>query len=400
MFAILDGPEVEFTAESLMKEAQHQTGLSDWGDLAFVDAFERLVRSFREDAFPRMSADRSKAMGASLIAILAARLRVLDDRKKYPEIAEEKIERPIFFIGMARTGSTFIQTLFAQDPANIAPEFWEMMLPSPPPRFGMGGERHDRVAQIMKWHMEAAPGFDTQHPYFIEDSFRALAECGSIMEMSFASYQFFAFYPVNSYQSWFVNADMREPVEFHHKMLQHLQWGRPGRHWVSKAVEHGVYLEHLLKEYPDAHFVWTHRDPYDQMGSFSSNISTVRQYAGLPVTNVPELARETVEAVRDTFERGMAARDNADPTRFHDVYYRDLTKDPIGVIRGLYEKMDRPLTAEAELRMIGWLRDNKPDKHGAHVYDASDFGLTHEYLETTLSKYLTRFNHVFRRNIP
>jgi len=346
-----------------------------------------------------MSEERVKAMGPSLVALLKARLQVLDDRKKYPEIAEEKIVRPIFFIGHARTGSTFIQTLFAQDPANVAPEFWEMMLPSPPPKFGMGDERRERVAEIMRWHMEAAPGFETQHPYFIEEGFRALAECGSIMEMSFASYQFYAFYRVPSYNEWFVQADMREPVDFHHKMLQHLQWGRPGRHWVSKAVEHGIYLDALLDEYPDAHFVWTHRDPYDQMGSFASNICTVRQYGGKPVTDFEEPTQQTIQAVRQTFDRAIAVRDKADPSRFSDVYYRNLTRDPIGVIRGIYEKLGRPLTAEAELRMQSWLRNNKPDKHGAHIYDPKDFGITHEGIREAFSEYLKRFDYVFNPEV-
>jgi hypothetical protein len=397
MFAILDGADVPFTAEGLMRAAQLRTGLSDWGDLRFLDGLRALVRSFREEGFAAMSAERARAMGPSLIALLDARLRILDDRKKYPQIAQEAIVEPIFFIGMARTGSTFIQTLFAQDPANIAAEFWEMMLPSPPPRFGMGAKRQERVAQIMKWHMDAAPGFDTQHPYFIEESYRALAECGSIMEMSFASWQFCAFYPVASYEQWFLHADMTEAVEFHHLTLQHLQWGRPHRHWVSKAVEHGVYLERLLEEYPDAHFVWTHRDPYQQMGSFASNIVTVRQYTGLPQeANGPELARQTLRAVRDTYALGMAARDKAAEDRFHDVYYHDLTRDPVGTIRSLYDKFGRPLTAEAELRMEVWLRNNKPDKHGKHVYDAANFGLTRKYVEQELAEYLARFGAPFR----
>lgn len=395
MFAIQDRSAVEFTVDGILRAASVEAGLTDFGDLGFLPALEALVKSFLDEGFAKMSPEKIRYMGASLAALLVSRLRVLDDRKKYPEIAHEKIDRPIFFIGMARTGSTLIQSLFAEDPANVSPEFWEMMMPSPPPKFGIGDERKQRVAQIMKWHLEAAPGFETQHPYFIEDGYRALAECGSIAEMSFMSYQFFAFYPVSSYQKWFAAADPTEAVRFHHMFLQHLQWGRSGRHWVSKAVEHGVYLDALLTEYPDAHFVWTHRDPVKQLGSLCSNIMTVRQYSGLPVSDVEGLSQEVFESVRDIYGRAMRARDTADPQRFHDVYYQDLMADPIGVVRGLYEKMGRSLTAEAELRMQSWLRRNEQTKHGEHIYDPADYGVDREKIKAMFAEYFKRYGARF-----
>jgi len=397
MFAIHDGPQIPFEVDSIISEATRQTGHSDFGDQRFLNGLNALVQSFKE-GFAEMAPEKVRLMGQSLVALLAARLNVIADRKKYPEIAEEKIVSPLFFIGMARTGSTLIQSLFAQDPANISPEFWETMLPSPPPRFGMTDDRMNRVAQIMKWHLDAAPGFTDQHPYFIEEGFRALAECGSIMEMSFVSYQFDAFYPVNSYHEWFAKGDHEEAVHFHKMFLQHLQWGRPHRHWVLKAVEHGVWLEHLLKIYPDATFIWTHRDPYKQIGSLISNFVTVRQYAGGPPDDIQALGRHVLQTVRDVYARGMAARANAGSERFIDVYYDDLTRDQVAVVRGIYERIGRPFTAEAELRVRSWLRHNAPDKHAIHVYDTADYGLTRQEVEQALPEYYAAHGSRFPRS--
>jgi hypothetical protein len=399
MFAIRDGKPVKFDVASLMRAAEEQTGLSDWGDLRFKKGLDVLVGAFTNEGFARMSPERVALMGPSLVEILMRRLQILDDRKKYPEIAKEEIKQPIFFMGMARTGSTLIQSLFAQDPGNIAQEFWEMMMPSPPPRFGIGEERRKRCTEIMKWHLEATPGFSNQHPYFIEDGFRSLAESGSIAEWSFASYQFLAFYPVPSYSKWFMQCDPSEAMAFHKMALQHLQWGRPGRHWVDKAVEHGVFLEGLLQQYPDAHFVWTHRDPVKQVTSLSSNFVVVRQFAGLPVTDLSGIGEEVTQSVLDVFERGMRARDAApDQSRFHDVYYQDMMKDPIGQIRHLYEKLGRPLNAEAELRMQTWLRNNSQTKHGEHKYDPADYGIHREVIERRFAKYLSRYGHGLKRS--
>lgn len=397
MFAIKDWGPVDFSVQGIMEAASAKAGLTDFGDLGFIPALEVLVKSFKEEGFAKMSPEKVSYMGASLAALLVSRLQVIADRKKYPEIAKEKIVQPIFFIGMARTGSTLIQSLFSEDPANISPEFWEMMAPSPPPKFGMGDARLERVRQLMTWHLQAAPGFETQHPYFIEDGFRALAECGSICEMGFMSYQFFAFYPVGSYEKWFARADATECAKFHHMYLQHLQWGRSGRHWVSKAVEHGVYIDALIKEYPDAHFVWTHRDPIKQLGSLCSNIMTVRQYSGrqVPPEEVKPLSQEVFESVHDIYDRAMRARDKIPAHQFHDVAYQDQLNDPIGVVRGLYEKMGRNLTAEAELRMQGWLRRNEHEKHGSHQYNPADYGVEPEKIKKMFAEYYSRYSNYF-----
>ena len=65
------------------------------------------------------SPDQVWAMRDQFRAILTNRLRVTLDRQRYPDIAEEPIERPIFIIGFARSGAkkTMLHSLLAEDPS-------------------------------------------------------------------------------------------------------------------------------------------------------------------------------------------------------------------------------------------------------------------------------------------
>jgi hypothetical protein len=65
--------------------------------------------------------------------LLVSRLRIAADRKAYPEIAAAKIERPIFVSGFARSGTTLLHALLAEDPDSLAPSAWHSRMPSPPP---------------------------------------------------------------------------------------------------------------------------------------------------------------------------------------------------------------------------------------------------------------------------
>ena len=61
------------------------------------------------------------------------RLNYVNDRKRFPAIAGERIVAPVFIIGFPRTGTTILHDILAQDPDSRAPLTWETMFPSPPP---------------------------------------------------------------------------------------------------------------------------------------------------------------------------------------------------------------------------------------------------------------------------
>lgn len=396
MLLIEAGPEVSLNVDAIIDAAQRQTGLSTASDTGFMPSLEALVASIRTDVWDGYTPHVRACMGRSLAHLLAGRLAVMDCRRRYSEISQVKIEKPVFFIGMGRTGSTLIQTLMAQDPANIAAELWETIIPAPPPRFGLNIKRRNRIAEIMTWYLEAMPGLLTQHPYFIEDGYRALAECGSICELTFSSLQFFAYFGARNYFDWFMNASHVDAVTFHKMFLQHLQWGREGRHWMCKAVEHGVLLDELMKTYPDALFVWTHRDPYAQTASLASTLGVIRERCG-GLNDPRQLGQDAIRCVKETIDKGMETRRKRPEGMFHDVYFPELVRNPIGTLRLLYEKWGRPMNAETQLAMEAWLRKNPSDKGGAHRYTGEQFLLNRDLVDRELTTYLERFGGELER---
>src|SRR5271165_6251187 len=76
---------------------------------------------------------------------------------------------------------------------------------------------------------------------------------------------------------------------YERRTLKLLQWGQPRRHWRLKCPTHLLFLPHLDKAFPDARYVWTHRDPtevilsvadlYAEFGQMTSN-TVDRRYLG------------------------------------------------------------------------------------------------------------------------
>ncbi len=116
-------------AGALLAQAQNSTGLSDYGDDTFADRF-RLAVSFLKGV--NMDVAGQRAAASVCLWLLTSRLELFEDRKRYP-IGQERIERPLFATGEARSGTTLLHALLAVDPNGRALRFWEVMYPSPPP---------------------------------------------------------------------------------------------------------------------------------------------------------------------------------------------------------------------------------------------------------------------------
>ena len=116
MNLVEDGPEVPLEIDAIIEAAQTHSGLSDFGDLPFKEGLQVLIDSFRTDVWDRLKPEVRVTIGWSLAHILIMRLQIVDDRKRFPEISKQKVERPIFCIGMARSGSTLLHTLDGAGP--------------------------------------------------------------------------------------------------------------------------------------------------------------------------------------------------------------------------------------------------------------------------------------------
>src|SRR5262245_23970317 len=92
----------------LLAAAERSTGLDDWGGAAyFANEFRMLLDAMVHSLEHESTLTEQGRRGAALrlAAALEARLRFIDDRKRWPELERENILRPIFITGLPRSGS-------------------------------------------------------------------------------------------------------------------------------------------------------------------------------------------------------------------------------------------------------------------------------------------------------
>ncbi len=380
-----------FEVDDLMKTAVKKTGgLTDFGDERFIESLSRRVR-YQENRVDLTPVGRTVSHRL-MLGPLMNRLRIRELMKRHPEIAQERIVKPLYVVALPRTGTSLLFNLLAQDPVARPLLFWESATPVPTDYEKPKGPREEdpRAAEAV-FKVERALRFAPALKKVHRSDPRGPEECVGLLANAYMLAM--ADDQDHETRAWLQSGPeeyVREAYEEYREQLQILQWQHGAGHWLLKSPLHLYGLSTLMEVLPDACVVQTHRDPARSLPSLCSLAAT----AVRPICRTidPEgIGRAIRSNVRLWLERGMRARDQHDAARFSDVHYAELVEDPIPVVRRIYEQFGYAYTDEFETRMRRFIADNPQHKHGEHVYSAEEFGLEHEELSREFSSYREHF---------
>lgn len=372
--------------ERLMEAACKGTELSDWGRENFRAPLDRLLGAFGREA--DLSLLGRLAVRTTLVRLLSQRLKIRRDLARSPAILQGAVARPLFVLGLPRTGTTLLHRLLAQDPVARAPMWWELLRPSPPPDAGARSTdprigQAERTARRAKYFMPRMPAMHTTRATTLE-------ECYMLFQLAFSTVFFGLLYRVPSYNRWLLRQDMRPAYRYYLSVLKLLQWRTPASHWVLKSPHHLFHLDALFAVFPDACVVHLHRDVSRAVASTCSLMSEYRQ-VNCRSFEPEELGRSVLETLTTGVERAMQARGNAAPARVLDLDYRDLVADPKGQVKRVYERFGYRFDERMDARMDRWLTRNRQHKYGVHRYTLEAFGLSGPQVRGRMAGYVRAY---------
>jgi hypothetical protein len=372
-------------ADALADNAVKATGLTDFGGDSWREGLDILLRDFNK---VETSDSGHVRMKTNLEDMLATRLRVTDYLAKRPELLARPVERPVFVFGIPRTGTTLLSNLLACDPARRSPLTWEIDEPVPPATTATLKSDPRAIAKLAQEKAMLAARPDMGKYY--RNSAVYPNECMFFMMHDMKALALESRGKLPNYRDWLFSTDMTSTYDYHRRFLQLLQADAPGT-WNLKMPSHALWLDTLLKIYPDARLVWTHRDPYTATGSFCSIISMAHTSV-LGRIDHQWLGENCSYQAFEHANRIMDARDRLGEDRMVDVHYDRLTTDPIGTMRRLYAALGDAFTPEAEAAMQAWLDDNPQGKFGKHEYKLAQYGLDMDMLVAGFERYLARYD--------
>jgi len=373
--------------ETLLAKAREQTGLSDFGDPAFRQALQVLCESAEQEL--DLNAIGRRNLHVQIVDHLVQRLRFQDLWRRHPEILDEAIDRPLFIVGLPRSGTTFLQHLLARDPSMRVVPFWEQLSPLPQHDPARRPPDDAPLIDLARKNVEGlrqnAPALLQMHQLAAEDPEEEIY----LLAPGFSSMVYEWVYILPRYAQWYARQDHTAGYRYFRQVLQTLQWMRGGRRWLLKAPQHMEQLKPLLTVFPDATVIETLRDPATATVSIA-NLTAYGQRLRTDRPNPVATGAASVALIQRLVLSLLRDRPEGDP-RFVPVQFQALMSDPLAAARRIYAACGLTLTPEVEARMRAYVEENRSGRHVKSEYSAQDFGIDVPALRASLREYYTRF---------
>ena len=319
------------------------------------------------------------------------------ERVRHPEIERQEIVQPVFIVGINRTGTTFLHRLLARGSRLWTLKAYEYVEPviANGDYARLAGTPQDPRRALAEDLVEASGIIDSFagiHHIDIDEP----EEDIPLLRLSFKAWSFATRYRIPAYRRWLEASGSHESYELHRLVMRHYAYQRGQSHpgvegqWLFKMPWHLLELEALIRAYPDALFIQTHREPAQFMGSWCSLLRQIRSRLGEP--EPPDvLGREQLREMSRMLDRAVDFRTSHPELeeRWIDVSYYDLVQDPMAIVADIHARRGWPLDREAVDRMETWLEAQRERRltEKRHTYDIADYGLTPEAIDAAFTRY-------------
>lgn len=383
-------PEVSLDTDHLVQQARQQEQLDDFGSFHSREALAVLVKALNGEA--NLNAVGRFTHYQRVLNSLKNQLRMQAWIQRHPEILEETLAPPAVIVGLARTGTTMLHRILANDKRFHAPLWYEVRNPSPYLDWEpyAKDQRLEEAKAEVDALLQANPEFAAIHPMDPEGADEEIL----LLEHSFYSYVPNAFANIPSYTDYVRTHDNLPAYNYLKQQLQFLQWqkkqrGEMAERWLLKAPHHLHFMDHLIEVFPDAQIISTHRDPVLSIPSITS-MNYNLWITGTDQADKLAVAKEWSALFANGMRHTLAVRETANE-RFFDAWFEDTVTKPFQVIEQMYDFLGMTLTDEARSAMQEHRDSNKREDRPLHQYTLEEYGYTEAGIRQQFQAYCERF---------
>jgi hypothetical protein len=348
-------------------------------------ALEALTESLDQDA--ALSFVGKIAAWIDCTRMAATHLRIERALADAPEVASVELPPPVFVLGLFRSGTTFLHRLLAQDPDNRTLPHWESF--DPVHTEGGPEPRQRKLRRTLLLADLISPNIKSIHPM---DAYQT-DECRGMFTNVFRTPQFNVQYRVGGYIDWLFAQDAAIAYQGYRRQLQLAVQYRPrGKRFVLKDPTHMFFVDAIMQVFPNARFIFIHRDPVETLSSICSLHAYARSVFSTDV-DAESIGAELSESyIMRLLKPSLAAVDQLPAGRVAHVRARDLSRDAVGAITVAYRALGMGLSEHGRLAMDDYVRAKRNAPTPRHIHTTRGFGLDAAAIRDRFSSYCERFD--------
>ncbi len=260
------------------------------------------------------------------------------------KIQAARIEKPVFILGIFRSGTTLLHNLLAQDSRFAVPNLIQVHYPR---TFLTAEFLYRALAKCLLGTERAqdAVGLEPTSPQEDEWAICNLTGRSLVVELSFprrAAY-YRRFYTLEELTGEERDEWLRSFEWFLRKLA--MKYQRP---LVLKSPGHTCRIKRILELFPDARFVHIHRDPYAVFQSWQHMVRQLSPQMQLQRTDHTDLPESILRTYQQVYNAYLEQSSFIPAGRLHEISFEALEMKPLVELRELYRALDLPPFEEAE----------------------------------------------------
>jgi hypothetical protein len=282
----------------------------------------------------------------------------------FRSVAGQKVLPPVFILGHWRSGTTHLHNLLSLDERFAYPKFAQIMIPKTfltgervlwaashmfLPRARMGVDEM-AMSPDVPWEEEFALGIMTQMSPYIGWVFPERAR-------HYERFLTFRDVPDSEVEIW-----KAAFLLFARKLTWKFQ-----RPLILKSPPNTCRIKLILEMFPDARFVHIHRDPYVVYQSTRRLHVKSWEYCALQPTDESVVHDQVIRQYQAMMGAFFEEKRLIPAERFCEVSYDDLEKDPVNLLRGVYEQLSFPAFASVEPAVNEYVKSLSDYKKNTHA---------------------------------
>ncbi len=320
----------------------------------------------------------------------------------FPSLWWQKVERPVFIVGHARSGTTLAHRLMTADGQTFSYFlYWEMFFPSLLQKKIIRALGHldeqwlGRVVnkRLVAWDDKTYGKYRHMHDMSLWNS----EEDQFVMRAAFVT------------QQWSLDIPMMDVIDIFHVDQMSQKKRRRWLHHYRECVKRQLLLnggnkihlsknpvmsgwvESLIKTFPDARIVVMMRDPAQCIPSVLKLVEISWKGKGWRRTDYTRSLQMLTDISFESFHHPAQVLSCHPATPQIVVDYRELTTEPRVTVHKIYQTLGMTLSASFDQLLRS--QENRERSHrGEFQYSIDDYELSQEKIESELNAFYNAYN--------